>query len=166
MSEKKLAELIHDVSIAMFTTVDAQGLLRSRPLTTLTNDDEDDEDLWFFSYEDSAKIDEIAHETQVNLAYAEPSEEIYVSVSGTAQNINDRALIHRFWKPMHKAFFPEGPDDPQLTLIRVRVLEAEYWDAPSSKMVILAGMAKAMLTGTAYRPGENEKVRVRPGTGP
>jgi general stress protein 26 len=166
MSEKKLRELIGDVSIAMFTTIDAEGQLRSRPLTTLHDSaDEDDEDLWFYSYEDSAKVDEIAHEAQVNLAYAEPAKEVYVSVSGIAQKVDDRALVRKFWKPIHVAFFPDGPEDPQLTLIRVRIEQAEYWDAPSSKVVLLAGMAKAVLTGKAYRPGTNEKVIVRPGGG-
>lgn len=162
MSQNKLRELIRDVSVAMFTTADAEGLLRSRPLYTLHDDAGDEShELWFFSYEDSAKVDEIAHESQVNLAYAAPDRQVYVSVSGTAQSVRDRTLVRRFWKPMHKAFFPEGVDDPQLALIRVTVERAEHWDAPSSTVVNLVGMAKAVLTHTAYRPGANEKLDLR-----
>ena len=57
-----------------------------------------------------------------------------------------------------RAWFPEGPEDPSLTLIAVEVAGAEYWDAPSSKMLHAYGYVKAMATGKPPQGGENAKV--------
>ncbi len=164
MSASKLKELIKDVKIAMFTTVDQEGMLRSRPLATLEDDAEPEGDLaelWFFTAIDAPKVDEISAEHRVNLAYSEPTHQRFISVSGMATTSRDRERIRHFWKPIHKAWFPDGVDDPKLALIHVRVDQAEYWDAPSSGIVNAFGMAKAIITGERYEPGENDKIRLR-----
>jgi general stress protein 26 len=144
----KLAKLIKGVRVAMLTTVEADGCLRSRPMHTQEN--YFDGTLWFFTWVDSAKVHEIEHDQHVNLSYADPSEQVYVSVSGRARLVRDRAKIEELWNPVHKAWFPQGVDDPNIGLLRVDVEKAEYWDSPSSKVVQLIGFTKAMLTGKAY----------------
>ena len=62
---------------------------------------------------------------------------------------------------MLKAWFPKGLDDPELALLKVTVEKAEYWDSPSSAVVHLVGLAKALVTGKHYRPGENEKIELQ-----
>jgi general stress protein 26 len=154
-----LQEKIKDIRYAMLTTVDENGELRSRPFTTLQT--EDDGELWFFMNGSTPTADEMQDEPQVNLSYANPEKSTYVSVSGTAALVRDRAKMKEIWNPVLKAWFPEGLDDPDLTLLRVRVSKAEYWDAPSNKMVQLAGMVKAIVTGTEFDQGENEKLNIR-----
>jgi general stress protein 26 len=153
---KKLAKLIKGIRVAMLTTEDDDGTLRSRPMETQNT--EFDGTLWFFTEAGSHKVHEIDHEHQVNLAYAEPGENRYVSVSGTATLVRDRAKIDELWTPVLKAWFPKGKDDPETALLKVDVTKAEYWDAPSSTIVKLVGFAKAVMTGREYRPGENEKL--------
>jgi general stress protein 26 len=158
MSERKLRELIEGISVAMMTTVDQDGQLRSRPLMTLEVDS--DEELWFFTAIDSPKIDEIGRDNRVNLSYSDPDGQDYVSISGQAEIVRDRSKIRQLWRPAHKAWFPDGVDDPQLALIRVDASKAEYWDAPGSAAITLVGMAKAIATGQPYRAGEHEKLRI------
>jgi general stress protein 26 len=153
---KKLAKLIKGISIAMLTTRDDDGTLRSRPMQT--QDQEFDGTLWFFTQASSHKVLEIDHEHQVNLSYAQPDDNRYVSVSGTATLVRDRARIDELWSPVLKAWFPKGKDDPEVALLRVDVTKAEYWDAPNSTIVKLVGFTKAILTGKEYWPGENEKL--------
>jgi len=155
-SIQKLAELIKDIDIAMLTTVEADGSLRSRPMSTQTTDF--DGTLWFFIEKGSAKVHEVAHDSHVNLGYSDRPNQVYVSVSGRARVVEDRAKIEELWSPAHKAWFPEGKDDPTLTLLAVEVDHAEYWDAPSSLVMNVLGFAKAMATGERYEPGENVKV--------
>lgn len=154
----KLADLIRDVRIAMLTTIEADGCLRSRPMAT--QETEFDGTLWFFTWVDSAKVHEIERDHHVNISYANPSDEVYVSVSGTARLTRDPAKAKELWNPMHKAWFPKGLDDPNLGLLRVDVEKAEYWDSPSSKVVQLIGFAKALATGKSWagEAGENEKL--------
>ncbi len=153
---KKLGELIKDIRIAMLTTVDEDGSLRSRPMAT--QDAEFDGVLWFMVGADSAKVHEIEQDRQVNVSFADPDDQRYVSVSGTAQLVRDRQKIDEFWNPFNKAWFPEGKDDPNIALLRVNVDKAEYWDSHSNTAMHLIGFAKALITGQSYDGGENKKV--------
>lgn len=158
---KKLGELIRDIEFAMLTTVEEDGHLRARPMQTQASDF--DGTLWFFTHAREPKVGEVEREPHVGVAYAKPEENRYVSVSGTARVVRERAKIEELWNPALKAWFPEGVDDPNIALIRVSVDHAEYWDAPSSTFVQLAGFLKAVATGKEYRPGENEKLDLKQG---
>ena len=160
MSEeiKKLGELIKDIEIAMLTTED-DGLLHSRPMATQKF--EFDGDLWFFTEASSHKVDEINRARQVNVSYADPKHQRYISVSGAAELVRDQAKIKELWNPILKAWFPDGLDDPDLALLRVGVTRAEYWEAPNGKVVQLVGFVKALVTGEQYRPGEHEQITLQ-----
>lgn len=156
---EKLIDKIKDVDIAMMTTLCADGSLRSRPMKTQQS--KPDGTLWFFTGYDSAKSDEILkNDAHVNLSYAAPSDNLYVSVSGRANVLKDRAKIEELWSPFMKAWFPEGKDDPNVGLIKVTIDKAEYWDSPNSVVVQLYGMAKAAITGERPDPGENKKINL------
>jgi general stress protein 26 len=157
---KKLAKLIKGIRVAMLTTRDDDGTLRARPMQT--QEQEFDGTLWFFTPASSHKVIEVGHEHQVNLSYADPGDNRYISVSGTATLVRDRAKIDELWTPVLKAWFPQGKDDPDVALLKVDVAKAEYWDSPSSTLVKLVGFTKAVLTGQQYRPGENEKLNNLP----
>ncbi len=155
---QKLAELIKDVRIAMLTTLDEDGTLRSRPMATQKTPF--DGTLWFFTGASSPKVDEVEHSREVNLSYAAPDSNTYVSVSGTARLIRDQEKARELWNPILKAWFPKGLEDPELALLRVTVEKAEFWDSPSSTMVQIAGFVKAMATGHSYKPGPGEHEKI------
>lgn len=152
----KLAELMTDIQFAMMTTVEPDGTLRSRPMAT--QQVEFDGDLWFFTQESAPKVDEVERDDRVNVSYAAPDENRWVSVSGTAKVVRDRAKAEELWQPLLKAWFPQGLDDPEVALLKVTVEQAEYWDISSSKMVQIVGFVKALATGKEYEPGDNEKL--------
>ncbi len=157
---RKVAELIKDVKICMLTTVEPDGLLRSRPMATQEIKGDFDGVLWFFTESGSGKVEEIDRERHVNLAYSRPGHQSYVSISGDASVVQDRAKAKELWSPIFKAWFPKGLDDPQLALLRVQVREAEYWDAPHGTVVTVVGLVKSLVTGQKYTPGENKRVEV------
>ncbi len=156
---KQLAELIRDVDIAMFTTTGVDGRLYSRPLGT--QEVEFDGDLWFATAADSPKVAEISLNPQVNVAYASPSKNTYVSVAGTARIVDDRAKVEELWSPAMKLFFPGGKDDPNLRLIHVRAESAEYWDGPGT---LLGKALSFVLSAVSDEPAalaDNGKVDLR-----
>lgn len=154
---EQLWDKIKDVRVAMMTTVEDDGSLRSRPM--YTQQVEFDGELWFFTADDSSKVEEISREHQVNLSYAEPKNSRYVSVSGVAELVKDRSKIEELWSPMLKAWFNDGLDDPHLALLRVRVAGAEYWDDTSNKVSQLFGMVKAAVTNDTYTGTEHGVVK-------
>jgi general stress protein 26 len=147
----KLAEALKDIKFTMFTTVGEDGNLLSRPMATLEiNAKKFDGKIWFFTDINSPKVFNIANDQHVNLAYASPENQKYISVCGRASLVEDREMMNRLWTPAMKAWFPEGVNDPNIALICVEVESAELWDSPPSKVVQLAGMVKAVATGERY----------------
>lgn len=157
---EKLGELIKGIKFAMFTTVDSDGSLRSRPMAT--QETEFDGTLWFFTDKTTPKVSEVEKEHHVNVSYADPDDNRYVSVSGRAEMVDDKKKMEELWTPAIKAWFPDGLEDPRITLVKVDVEKAEYWDSPSSTLVQLAGFAKALITGKRMEDaGENEKIDLK-----
>ena len=153
----KLWSMMKSTRIAMLTTDDG-GHLRARPMAA--SQSEFNGTLWFFTREHTAKVDEVQAEHQVGVTYADPGAQNYVSLSGTATLVRDRATFDAHWGEILTTWFPDGKDDPDLALLRVDVVSAEYWDAPNSKLVHAYGYVKAKLTGTPPQGGENEKIAV------
>lgn len=153
----KLYDTIEDIRIAMMTTVETDGSLRSRPMWSQKPDDNGD--LWFATRVESHKTEEIAGDHAVNLAYSDPDDEDYVSISGRATIVRDRAAIEAHWQEGMRTWFPDGKDDPSLAFIKVVPEYGEFWDAPSSKMLHAFGYAKAAITGEPPKhPGDVRKV--------
>jgi general stress protein 26 len=118
--------------------------------------------LWFFTKKSSPKVGEIQQNLgQVNVSYSDPNKMSFISVSGKAELVDDKAKLKELWSSYLKVFFPQGLDDPDLTLMKVTANYGEYWDSPSNKMVQLYAMAKAAATKNPKALGENEKVNIR-----
>lgn len=153
---KKLHSLIKGIRVAMLTTSGNNGGLTSRPMTTLQVDE--GRDLWFFTRSDSDAATEVAQTMNVNLAYADPGDNRYVSVTGIAQLVRDRAKVRELWNPMYTVFFPEGPDDPKLALMKVTAHDAEYWIGASNWLGKALRFAVAKIKGDPSPLGENAKL--------
>lgn len=136
---------IKDVRFAMLTTIDAEGSLTARPMTTVQKDFAGT--LWFYTSKSSPPAADVARDGTVGIQYSEPRDDLYVSLSGHARIDHDRAQMEALWTPAVKVYFPGGLDDPDLTLLRIDVYLAEYWDVTESKPVQLYKMAKAALKG-------------------
>ncbi len=154
-AKAKLWSMMQGIGFAMLTTDDA-GELRARPMVVAQ--DHFDGVLWFFTRASSHKVEEVETDQRVGVSYANPDKQNYVSLSGTAKLVRDKAAIQEHWSEAMRAWFPKGVDDPDVALLRVAVHEAEYWDAPNSTMVHAYGYLKARLTGESPHPGENEKL--------
>jgi general stress protein 26 len=150
----RLADLIADAEIAMLTTADADGTLRSRPLMTLEMDEQGR--LWFFTELSTRKVGEMDQHRKVNLSYADVTRQCFVSICGRVRLLRDPDKARDLWTQRVKPWFPSGLDDPDLGLLEVTVEDAEYWDVPASRMQRLFGLAAG---GEPGQPGEHGEVR-------
>lgn len=163
-TEKKSAEQLWDmikgIKFAMFTTRHADGHLHARPMTT-QNTALDDASFWFFMSRKGGPVTELAQEPAVNLSFADPGKDTYVSVSGTAHVVNDITKARALWTSAAQAWFPGGADDPDLALVEVKATHAHYWDVKENKLMQLWVMAKAAAVGESARMGESGVVHLR-----
>ncbi len=150
--QRKIAELAKGIHICMMTTLSAAGELSSRPMAV--QDKPFDGTMWFLTRSTSEKVGEIEQDRHVLLTFAEPSDSKYLSLKGIANVSNDRGKIKELWNPMYKAWFPNGEDDPQIAVLRVEITEGDYWEASSSKIVMMTKYLAAAVTGGAVPVGE------------
>jgi general stress protein 26 len=156
---EKLRELVKDIDFCMLTTVDESGDLHSRPMSS-NGDIDANGDIWFFTSASSHKVSEVAKLPKVNVSFADPDNQRYISVSGSAELVRDRAKIDELWRPEFKMWFPEGEDDPEVALLRVVLEKAEYWDSPSSTIGYALSFVSSSVTGKQPDLGENRKVNL------
>ena len=121
--------LIDKIDICMMTTRDAKAL-RARPM--LAKIDRATHEFRFLTRLSTHKVDELAANPDVNLAFTSAEAGDYVSVSGQAYLTQDRHLIDQIWSSEAQSYFGCDRDDPDLGVIRVVPSQAEYWDAGST----------------------------------
>lgn len=154
---EKLREMIKDIDLCMLTTVDESNDLHSRPMST-NGDVDESGNIWFFTSSNSHKASEIERNPNVNVSFIDSDQQHYISVSGTAELVRDKAKIKELWKPVLKAWFPDGPDQSDVALLKVNLKKAEYWDTPSSTVAQAISFVSAIFSGEQVELGENKKL--------
>ncbi|EHL23156.1 pyridoxamine 5'-phosphate oxidase-like FMN-binding protein [Acidovorax sp. NO-1] len=158
-AQNTLWKLIKDIRFGMLTHRTSTGMLHAHPLTTQNRKIDEHNELYFFIPKSGELYERLLTDGEVNVSYADPGDDSYVSVSGQARAVDDQGQKEALWTPMAKAWFPGGPTDPDLALLAVRIRHAEYWDVDESKMVQLFKMAKAAITGEPPRSlGEHKEL--------
>ena len=150
----KLIELTKDIKITMFTTIDAEGHFVSRPMAHHLV--EPDGDLWFFAERDSRVFEQITANPHVGLTLT--SNDTWISIDGDAGVVEDLAKKTELWNSWVEAWLPQGPDDPNVVLIKVDAHTAEYWDTPGGTVASLLSFAKSKITGEPYQGTDREIV--------
>lgn len=154
----KLQDLAEDADIAILTSGLTNIPLSACPMST--RDVDEHGNLWFFSTANSDHNANIAKDNRVQLFYSNHSSSEYLSIYGIAEISRDRAKIDELWSSMAKAWFNEGKDDPNLTVIKVTPVEAYYWDTKTNKMVSLLKIVAGAITGKESDDGVQGKIFV------
>jgi general stress protein 26 len=150
-------DIIEKIGVAMLTTRFAGGL-RARPLEA--RPDRGAGIIWFLTDMRSGKDEEVAAAPDIGLVFIDAGDKAYLSITGRAEILRDTAQTAAIWKSTDQIWWPGGPDDPTLRVMRIEPKTAELWDGPSNAMVAAFEFAKAKLTGSKPNLGENRKVTV------
>ena len=153
---RKVAELLKGQRFGFLTTTTREGKLTSRPMTL--QEVEFDGDLWFFAERGSHPVQHVQVSPQVNVGVG--SGGTWVSLTGRASVVDDVAKKKELWNGGVEAWFPQGPDDDSVVLLKVHASSAEYWDTPGGRLATAFSFVKAKVTGERIEAGENEKVEL------
>lgn len=155
-SINKVTDIINDSHIGMFTTINEVGALVSRPLAV--QEVKDDGDMWFFTSANTSQVAHIRANPAVNISFGQRTE--WVSVAGTAEVVTDRQLIHDMWNQVVEAWFPDGPDTPEVVLLHVDSDSAEYWTSPGGTAATVLQWIKSKVTNSRMSVGESGTVEL------
>lgn len=157
-SHEVLWDLIKETRFCMLSHRHADGSLHSHPLTMQNKALDEAASVWFFVSRKTEVGTRLRQDGNVNLAFANPKEDTWVSITGTARVVEDAAKKKElFDSPIDKAWF-DGPEDPNLELVEVVIDEAEYWNVKENKLLQLVKMAAAAATGKPPKMGEHAEL--------
>ena len=150
----KVRALLQHFRSAMFVTNQVQArALRVRPMGLQGDGASFGGTLWFFADDRSSKMDEIASDPATAVLMQNDEQNAYLHLAGRASRVTDRARMRELFTPLVKIWFPDGPDDPHLTLIRFDAESGSYWDSPGGMLRLLGSFTKAMVTGAPGKGG-------------
>jgi general stress protein 26 len=155
--EQRVWEILENTGVGMLTTQFADGL-RARPLEA--RPDRDNGVIYFISDVRGLKDDEIEAAPDVCFTVTNHKERAYLSLSARASVLRDPLLAAKFWKSTDDVWWPGGPEDANVRVLRLEPVRAELWDGPASSLVAAYEFAKARATGDKPNLGEKRKVTV------
>ncbi len=156
---KTFNEKVKGIVIATLTTVAEDGTPHNRPMATQEADAEGN--LWFFTDTNATKVNEIQKHAKASVSFVSTSDNRYVSAYGNAELVQDRQKVKDLWQPILKAWFPNGPDDPNVSLIKINVTDAEYWEGPSGIVGRIAALTSSIVSGKPHQGQTDEKIDLK-----
>jgi general stress protein 26 len=124
MTREHLDTLVREFDTAMLVTCTADGQMHARPMAIAQIDDAGR--LWFVTADDTPKVQEIASQSAVTLTMQ--GRLTYVALTGTAETVVDRERIRELWQDSWRVWFPDGPNSPNLVMLRVEPTHGAFWD--------------------------------------
>lgn len=101
--------------------------------------------LWFFSYRDTDLAEAVAAGAQAMFVFQQ-GRDFYACVGGELRAEPDRARMDKYWNAHVAAWYPEGKDDPRLTLLRFDARDAEVWISEAGPIRYAFEIARANAT--------------------
>jgi general stress protein 26 len=149
LAADKIKDLAEDIKTCMFCTY-KETRLQSRPMSVQKIDELGQ--LWFLSDRNSSQNAEITLNPMVEIFFAAPHDK-FLTLHGTATILYKREIIEELWDPIVKVWMPGGIDDPNLCVIKVVPEDGYYWNNKHGKVVAIAKMTAAFVSGKTMDDG-------------
>jgi len=105
---------------------------------------------------------EVQNTPQVLVTLSDESGQKYVTIEGNATVQHDPTRARDLWSMQAQAWWPAGPEDPNLALITVRAETVKFWEGPS-KLSYSLSLVSALLNDKRIAPhGEHGTFHVPP----
>jgi general stress protein 26 len=130
------ASLLAAFRTALLTTRGVEdGHLHARPMAM--RQQVRGEEIWFATSLASNKCKDLEANPQCALTFFDAAEGTTVSISGTGEVLKDKKLALELWDPSWARWFPEGPEQRELALLRVIPEHVERHDGRTGKVEVL-----------------------------
>ena len=154
-SKAKVYGMVKNFDNAMLVTTGPGKHPESRPMHIAKV--EEGGDVWFFTSKNGRVVQEIAEEPMVLLVFQD-ERSAYVSLRGRAREVQDRERVKQLWSEAYKVWFPGGLSDPELALMAVDPVAAEYWDnRGTNKLEYIFEAVKAYVKGEKPEPADADQ---------
>ncbi|HLX30234.1 MAG TPA: pyridoxamine 5'-phosphate oxidase family protein [Casimicrobiaceae bacterium] len=142
---RELWKRLADERVAMLSTQDADGTPIARPVMPVRIELEGR--VWLFTEIDGDIAGDIRRDPRVQALFVNQQNELYASLTGVAEVLHDPDKAREIWSASAGVWYPNGPDDANLGLVRIDVHRGDYWDMKDGKLVRFFKLAAAAIAG-------------------
>lgn len=140
-----LYEMLKDFDTAMLVTRSEDGHMHARPMAVAEL--EPGADAYFVTGIDSPKVAEIEADPRVTLTFQSGNQ--FATLRGRVSIVRDRAMLDKLWNEAWKVWFPQGKEDPEISVLKFDAEHGEFWDNAGAR-----GVKYAFEAAKAYVKGE------------
>lgn len=142
MSLHDLAEKMRHIDFTMLFTRADNGAAAGRPMSN--NGDVDYQgDSFFFAYEDSDMVRQIARDSNVSMSLqgnkgllGQPP--LFIAIEANAQIVRDKAAFREHWQKGLDRWFPEATDTPGLVMLKVSAQRVHWWSGEENGEIVVS----------------------------
>jgi len=116
--------------------------------------------IWFFTRRDNALVRNLVQGGRAMFNLVSKDRELWACISGVITEQHDADRIDKYWGPVVSAWFPEGKDDPELTLLRLDADDAEVWISNKGPIRFAFEIARASLTDDQPDVGQHTRLNL------
>ena len=139
----RLWDEIKKVRYGMLGLVGAKSGGHFQPMTAFCEPQTGD--LWFFTRTSTDLARAVEGGADAMFIVQAKDQAFQACVGGRIQLSHDASRIDKYWNAVVAAWFPDGRDDPQLTLLRLQAADAQVWLSESSPIKFFWEIGKANL---------------------
>lgn len=121
-------------------------------------------DIWFFTRRDTDLARAVAEGAEAMYVIQTKDQELHACIGGRLTLSHDQVRIDKYWNAVVAAWYPNGKDDPQLTLLRLDARDAQVWLSEAGPVKFAYEITKANVTHKQPDLGETAKLNLSGGT--
>jgi general stress protein 26 len=111
--------------------------------------------IYFFARKSSDLARQLEAGDEAMFIVQAKDQEFQACIGGRLAPDHDATRIDRYWNPVVAAWYPEGKDDADLTLLRLDVGDAQVWLSEGNPVAFGFQIGKANLTGREPDVGQS-----------
>ena len=156
-AERRLWDAIETDKLGMLGLIGGEAG-HFQPMTAFW--EEESRTLWFFSYGDTDLGRGAQGGAKAMFTFVDKGRKLWACVGGELHVHHDPARIDRFWNAVVAAWYPQGKDDPRLTLLHLKPDSAEVWINEKGPLRFAWEVLRANMTHSTPDPGRHEKLQL------
>jgi len=143
---EKLKELVEQIKIGMLCTqVSGEKHVHAVPMSIQEVDEQGN--IWFLFSSESESHQHLLADSTLSLLFSEPGTYSFLSIHADSEISQDPGRIEKYWSPMVEAWFEKGKNDPRIRVLKIKPIDAHYWDNKSNKLVTFLKVAASAVSG-------------------
>lgn len=154
----RLYKEVEDARFGMLGVVGGQVQHHFNPMACYP--EKDTGRIWFFTKKGTDLVRDAGQAGQKAMFIVTDGQKFQACIGGTLKEQYDRAELETFWNPHIAAWYPDGKDDPELTMLCLDPSDADVWISKAGPVKYSYEVAKANTTRSVPDVGDKTNVQL------